>query len=115
MSPEQATGYEVGTPSDISTLGAVLAFAATGEGPFGTGCGNCGSNPRQAIGDHRGAYRHHTGPIDSNTQDSAAEPAATSVRIRLHEEFFLSGGPEASRGDRGACQGFVKVGVTACD
>jgi len=37
MSPEQATGYEVGPPSDIFTLGAVLAFAATGEGPFGTG------------------------------------------------------------------------------
>jgi len=37
MSPEQATGDEVGPPSDIFTLGAVLAFAATGEGPFGTG------------------------------------------------------------------------------
>jgi len=37
MSPEQATGREVGPPSDIFTLGAVLAFAATGEGPFGTG------------------------------------------------------------------------------
>ena len=37
MSPEQATGYEVGPPSDIFSLGAVLAFAATGEGPFGTG------------------------------------------------------------------------------
>ena len=37
MSPEQATGYEVGPPSDIFNLGAVLAFAATGEGPFGTG------------------------------------------------------------------------------
>src|SRR5690348_6670069 len=37
MSPEQATGYEVGPPSDVFTLGAVLAFAATGEGPFGTG------------------------------------------------------------------------------
>ena len=37
MSPEQATGYEVGPPSDIFSLGAVLAFAATGQGPFGTG------------------------------------------------------------------------------
>ena len=37
MSPEQAEGREVGPPSDIFSLGAVLSFAATGEGPFGTG------------------------------------------------------------------------------
>jgi eukaryotic-like serine/threonine-protein kinase len=37
MSPEQAEGGEVGPPSDIFSLGAVLAFAATGEGPFGSG------------------------------------------------------------------------------
>jgi eukaryotic-like serine/threonine-protein kinase len=37
MSPEQATGLEVGPASDIFSLGAVLAFAATGEGPFGSG------------------------------------------------------------------------------
>ena len=37
MSPEQAEGREVGAPSDIFSLGAVLAFAATGQGPFGTG------------------------------------------------------------------------------
>ena len=37
MSPEQAEGGEVGPPSDVFSLGAVLAFAAAGEGPFGTG------------------------------------------------------------------------------
>ena len=37
MSPEQAEGREVGPPSDVFSLGAVLAFAATGQGPFGTG------------------------------------------------------------------------------
>ncbi len=37
MSPEQADGREVGPPSDIFSLGAVLAFAATGQGPFGEG------------------------------------------------------------------------------
>ena len=35
MAPEQAEGHEVGPPSDIFSLGAVLTFAATGEGPFG--------------------------------------------------------------------------------
>ena len=37
MSPEQAEGRPVGPPSDVFSLGAVLAFAATGQGPFGTG------------------------------------------------------------------------------
>lgn len=37
MSPEQAEGGQVGPPSDVFSLGAVLAYAATGHGPFGTG------------------------------------------------------------------------------
>jgi eukaryotic-like serine/threonine-protein kinase len=37
MSPEQAEGLEVGPPTDIFSLGAILAYAATGEGPFGAG------------------------------------------------------------------------------
>jgi WD40 repeat protein len=34
MSPEQITGSPVGPPSDVFSLGSVLAFAATGRGPF---------------------------------------------------------------------------------
>ncbi|MFI2507371.1 PQQ-binding-like beta-propeller repeat protein [Streptomyces sp. NPDC018972] len=38
MSPEQVTGKQpVGRASDVFALGAVLAFTATGTGPFGTG------------------------------------------------------------------------------
>jgi Protein kinase domain/PASTA domain len=37
MSPEQAGGGMAGAPGDVFSLGAVLAFAATGQGPFGTG------------------------------------------------------------------------------
>jgi len=37
MSPEQAAGQEVGPLSDVFSLGAVLAFAATGRKPFGAG------------------------------------------------------------------------------
>jgi hypothetical protein len=37
MSPEQAMGDLVGPASDIFCLGSVLAYAATGEPPFGAG------------------------------------------------------------------------------
>ena len=37
MSPEQAMGGETGPASDVFSLGSVLAFAATGQGPFGRG------------------------------------------------------------------------------
>ncbi|MFD8753746.1 serine/threonine-protein kinase [Kitasatospora sp. NPDC059577] len=37
MSPEQASGQPVGPAGDVFSLGAVLAFAATGVHPFGEG------------------------------------------------------------------------------
>ena len=37
MSPEQVRAGVVGPPSDVFSLGSVLVFAATGQGPFGTG------------------------------------------------------------------------------
>jgi len=37
MSPEQLTGDPVGPESDVFSLGEVLAYTATGIGPFGTG------------------------------------------------------------------------------
>lgn len=37
MSPEQAQGSQVGPASDVFSLGALLAFAATGSEPFGQG------------------------------------------------------------------------------
>ncbi|MFJ3906023.1 ABC transporter substrate-binding protein [Streptomyces sp. NPDC090025] len=37
MSPEQVTGRQVGAPSDVFSLGAVLAYAGTGTLPFGIG------------------------------------------------------------------------------
>ena len=37
LSPEQAEGRAVGPSSDVFSLGSVLNFAASGEGPFGAG------------------------------------------------------------------------------
>ena len=37
MSPEQAQGLPTGPASDVFSLGGVVYFAATGDGPFGTG------------------------------------------------------------------------------
>jgi hypothetical protein len=37
MSPEQAEGRPAGPASDVFALGCVIAYAATGAGPFGTG------------------------------------------------------------------------------
>ena len=37
LSPEQAQGHDVGPPTDVFSLGALLAFAVTGRPPFGEG------------------------------------------------------------------------------
>ena len=62
MSPEQALGGEIGPPSDIFSLGAVLTFAATGRGPFGRG-----SRPELA-------YRLVYGPPDLGEMPAGLRP-----------------------------------------
>jgi len=62
MSPEQALGGEIGPPSDIFSLGAVLTFALTGRGPFGQG-----SRPELA-------YRLVYGPPDLGEVPAGLRP-----------------------------------------
>ncbi|MFJ8052979.1 PQQ-binding-like beta-propeller repeat protein [Streptomyces luteogriseus] len=49
MSPEQALGENIGTASDVFSLGAVLAFAATGRGTFGHGAASHASLLYQVV------------------------------------------------------------------
>ena len=62
MSPEQALGGEIGPPSDIFSLGAVLTFALTTRGPFGRG-----SRPELA-------YRLVYGPPDLGEVPAGLRP-----------------------------------------
>jgi len=93
MSPEQALGGEIGPPSDIFSLGAVLTFAATGRGPFGRG-----SRPEVA-------YRLVYGPPDLSktpaglralverclTKDPGRRPTADEVLDAANEGQPASG------------------------
>ncbi|WP_131769312.1 protein kinase domain-containing protein [Candidatus Protofrankia californiensis] len=88
MAPEQITGGEIGPPCDVFALGALIAFAATGREPFGTG-------PTPAL-----VYRLvHSEPtldgIDGDlrelvtaclAKDPAARPGLAAVLARLTDQ-----------------------------
>jgi serine/threonine protein kinase len=57
MSPEQARGAELTPASDVFSLGSVLAYAATGHRPFGSGAGHPGQAGPEGRPDPRG-QRH---------------------------------------------------------
>ena len=81
MSPEQALGGEIGPPSDIFSLGAVLDLRRHGRGPFGPG-----SRPELAYrlvygppGPRRGARRLRPLVEHCLAKDPARRPTADEV------------------------------------
>ncbi|MEU6233249.1 serine/threonine-protein kinase [Kitasatospora sp. NPDC047058] len=86
MSPEQANGLPAGPPSDVFSLGAVLAYAATGIQPFGEGVS-------VAVLLYRVLHEEPdlsglTGPLraivrDCLAKDPAARPTPGQLRERL--------------------------------
>jgi len=90
MSPEQAEGRAVGPASDVFSMGAVLAYAATGQGPFGAG------PPVRLL------YRVvHGSPcldgLPGNLRDLAVECLDKDPGRRPTAEQFLGRLPKASR------------------
>ncbi|WP_433227356.1 protein kinase domain-containing protein [Actinomadura formosensis] len=92
MSPEQAQGREAGAPTDVFSLGAVLAYAATGTAPFGDGVSAATLlyrviHEEPDLADLRGDLRELVS--DCLAKDPARRPAPGDVRRRL---LALDGG-----------------------
>ncbi|ARF57125.1 protein kinase domain-containing protein [Streptomyces gilvosporeus] len=87
MSPEQATGEEHTPAGDVFALAGVLAFAATGRGPFGDG------RPADLVYRVRYGDPDLTGtpealvPVLSHclAKDPAARPTTAELQSQLHD------------------------------
>jgi hypothetical protein len=115
MSPEQTQGREVGPPSDIFSLGAVLTFAATGEGPFGQGSTVAllyrvvSSEPNTAgLPGGLRALAEHCLAKDPRLRPTAAQllaglsvppPVAYPPHMPAHPPTELAAGPVSPRGN----------------
>lgn len=98
MSPEQADGGEVGPPSDVFSFGAVLAYAATGRSPFGTG-----STPALVYRVVHGAPALDGIPAEASdligrclAKDPARRPTAADLLAELGDASLTTGWPSAA-------------------
>ncbi|GAA1984851.1 serine/threonine-protein kinase [Kitasatospora viridis] len=87
MSPEQARGDQAGPPSDVFSLGAVLAFAATGTAPFGEGVSAAVLlyrvlNETPELGPLEGDLRRLV--LDCLAKEPADRPTPAELRERLN-------------------------------
>ncbi|MFJ3404530.1 protein kinase [Promicromonospora sp. NPDC090134] len=79
LAPEVARGLEPGSPADVFGLGAVLTYAATGRGPFGSGAS--GELARRVRDDE---------PDLAGLPDDLVEPVAAAVRANPGERPTLA-------------------------
>ncbi|MFE6866958.1 serine/threonine-protein kinase [Kitasatospora sp. NPDC057692] len=87
MSPEQANGRPSGPPGDVFSLGAVLAFAATGVHPFGEGV-SAAVLLYRVVHEEPDLTGLDGGPLraivlDCLAKDPAARPTPRQLRERL--------------------------------
>ncbi|AXG81720.1 protein kinase domain-containing protein [Streptomyces paludis] len=89
MSPEQVRGEQVTFASDIFCLGAVLAYTATGQQPFGSGEGGVHSllfRIAEGEADLTGVPEQWQGLIaDCLTKDPAGRPTLDTLLTRIEE------------------------------
>jgi len=72
MSPEQVLSSDISPASDIFSLGAVLTFAATGQGPFGS---SPSSSPSSSTSPS--SPPSSSPPASTSASSSPSSPAAT--------------------------------------
>ncbi|MFB4305298.1 protein kinase [Actinomadura sp. GTD37] len=108
MSPEQVGGLAVGPPSDVFALGAVLTFAATEHGPFGTGpAGTIVYRIVHGTPDLTRLPSHLTGLISGClAKDPSLRPRLTEILDHFANSskatMFMPGGLPAEAGDPAA-------------
>ncbi|MFD6446253.1 serine/threonine protein kinase [Promicromonospora sp. NPDC060204] len=79
LAPEVARGLEPGSPADVFGIGAVLTYAVTGRGPFGSGAS--GELARRMRDDE---------PDLTGLPDDLVEPVAAAVRANPGERPTLA-------------------------
>jgi hypothetical protein len=114
MAPEQLQGDEIGTPADVFCWAATLAFAATGQPPFGQDTIPAVINrilhQEPELGALEGPLRELV--TDCLSKDPADRPSARELLMRLlgHHERVVAAPVSAAAAPAAAAPAAVPVG-----